>query len=92
VSASIDGDVRFIYLGEHRPLVWSTGLPQEDGDYELDIIDTWNMTVTRVEKVPAPVNHPTRHGDIVRGGKADAAFGVELPGRPRLALRVRKVS
>jgi hypothetical protein len=25
----------------------------------------------------------------VRGGKADAAFGVKLPGKPRLALRIR---
>jgi hypothetical protein len=47
------------------------------------------MTVTPIERVPAHVPHPTRHGSIVRGGKADAAFGVRMPGRPYLALRCR---
>lgn len=89
IGGARDGDVTFIYLGEHRPVVWSTGLPQEDGDWDVDIIDTWNMTVTPAKKVPAPVAVPTRHGAIVRGGKPDAAFGVELPGKPYLVIRVR---
>jgi hypothetical protein len=90
VSGAADGDVRYIYLGEHQPVIWAIGLPQEDGDYEIDVIDTWNMTVTRVDKVAPPQNHPTRHGSEVRGRKPDAAFGVELPGKPYLAIRVRK--
>ncbi|ALN75112.1 DUF5060 domain-containing protein [Aureimonas sp. AU20] len=90
VSGASDGRTRYIYLGEHQPIVWSTGLPTEGDDYEVDIIDTWNMTVTPARKVEAPIPHPTRHGSIVRGGKADAAFGVELPGQPYLALRVRR--
>jgi hypothetical protein len=91
VSGAADGEtgVRFIYFGEHRPVIWSTGLPTDGEDYDVDIIDSWNMTVTPAKKVAAPVPHPTRHGAIVRGGVADAAFGVELPGRPCLALRVR---
>ena len=89
VAGSRDGDVTLIYLGEHRPLVLSTGLPEVDGDYGIDIIDTWNMTVTPGRKVPTPIPVPTRHGAIVRGGKPDAAFGVELPGRPYLAVRLR---
>ncbi len=52
------------------------GLPKDDGNYEVDLIDTWNMTVTPAKRIPAHVPHPTRHGDVVRGGKADAAFGV----------------
>lgn len=89
VSGGRDGDVTYIYLGEHRPVVWSAGLPLEDGDYEIDIIDTWEMTVTRTEKIPAPVAVATRHGHVVRGGKPDAAFGVALPGKPHLCIRVR---
>ena len=85
-----DGDVTYIYFAEHRPRIWSTGLPTEDGDYEIDIIDPWNMTITPARRVPAPVPHPIKHGEVVRGGKADAAFGVELPGKPNLAVRVRK--
>ncbi|WP_337270545.1 DUF5060 domain-containing protein [Oryzifoliimicrobium ureilyticus] len=89
VSGARDGDVRLIYFGEHQPIVWSSGLPMDGDHYEVDIIDTWNMTVTPAKKVEAPVTHPTRHGDIVRGGKPDAAFGIELPGKPYLAVRVR---
>lgn len=90
ISGAMDGDVRFFYFGEHQPVIWSTGLPQEDGDYDIDVIDTWEMTITPAKKVPAPVPHPTRHGSVIRGGKADAAFGVELPGKPYQALRVRR--
>ncbi len=90
VSGARDGDVSYIYLGEHQPVVWSTGLPKDGTDYDVDIIDTWEMTVTPAKKVEAPIPHPTRHGAIVRGGKADAAFGVELPGKPYQALRIRK--
>lgn len=89
VAAARDGDVTFIYFGEHRPLIWSNGLPKEDGDWDVDVIDTWNMTITPAKRVPAPVPVATRHGAIVRGGKPDAVFGVELPGAPYLALRVR---
>jgi hypothetical protein len=92
VSGARDGDVTWIYFGEHQPIVWSNGLPQVDGDYEIDLIDTWAMTVTRIEKVPAPENHPVRHGAIITPRKPDAAFGVRLPGRPYLAVRVRKAN
>ncbi|MFS8113113.1 DUF5060 domain-containing protein [Rhizobium jaguaris] len=90
VSGARDGDLRYIYLGEHQPVIWSTGLPLDGTDYDVDIIDTWEMTITPAKKVEAPIPHPTRHGAIVRGGKADAAFGVELPGKPYQALRIRK--
>ncbi|ANN57608.1 hypothetical protein A9174_13120 [Mesorhizobium loti NZP2037] len=89
VSGASEGDLRYIYLGEHQPVIWSTGLPLEDGDYDVDVIDAWKMTVTPATKVAAPIPHPTRHGSVVRGGKADAAFGVELPGKPYQAIRVR---
>lgn len=90
VSGAIDGDVRYIYFGEHQPAIWTLGLPKTDGDYDLDLIDTWEMTVTPLEKVAPPGNHPTRHGDIVHPRGPDAAFAVELPGRPYLAIRCRK--
>lgn len=85
-----DGDFRLIYFGEHQPVIWSSGLPLDDGDYDVDLIDTWNMTVSPARKVAAPVTHPVRHGAITRGGKADAAFGVEIPRKPHQALRVRR--
>lgn len=90
IAGSRDCNVTYIYLGEQRPVVWSRGLPLVDGDYEIDVIDTWNMTVTAAKRVPAPVPVETRHGSVVRGGKPDAAFGVELPGLPYQAIRVRR--
>ncbi|WP_245895028.1 DUF5060 domain-containing protein [Devosia submarina] len=92
VSGARDGDTTIIYLGEHQPLIWAAGLPQEPGDYQVDLIDTWNMTVEPAKVVPAPANHPTRHGAVVMQRKPDAAFAVELPGRPHLAIRVRPAS
>ena len=90
-ARDIGGKVSFIYFGEHQPTEWTTGLPTEDGSYEVDLIDVWNMTVTPAKRIEAFVPHPQRHGSVIRGGKADAAFGVELPGKPYLALRVRKL-
>jgi hypothetical protein len=60
-----------------------------DGDYEVDLIDTWAMTIEPAERISPVIPHRTRHGAVVRGGKPDAAFGVRLPSRPYLALRIR---
>lgn len=92
VSGASDGDVRYIYFGEHQPSQWTTGLPTDGGTYEVDIIDTWEMSVTPARQIPALVPHPTRHGGVVRGGKPDAAFGVALPSKPYLAIRIKKTS
>jgi hypothetical protein len=89
MGAARDGDVTFLYFGEHRPLIWSLGLPVEDGSWEVDVIDTWEMTIMPAKRVPAPIPVVTRHGGVTQGGKANAAFGIELPGKPYLAVRVR---
>ncbi|VVT27962.1 DUF5060 domain-containing protein [Hoeflea sp. EC-HK425] len=89
LGVSRDGDVTYIYFGEHRPVIWSLGLPEKDGDWEVDVIDTWNMTITPAKRVPAPVPVAIKHAERTVGGKADAAFGIELPGKPKLCVRVR---
>ncbi|TCS51608.1 uncharacterized protein DUF4038 [Primorskyibacter sedentarius] len=89
LGAARDGDVTYIYLAEHQPVIWSLGLPPEDGDWEVDIIDTWNMTITPAERVAAPVPVAIKHAEKTRGGKPDAAFGIVLPGKPYLCVRVR---
>ena len=92
VSGGINGDYRLIYFGEHQPLEWAVGLPMEDGEYEIDLIDTWNMTITPIEKGPLPVSPPTRRKKTDKQAaapKPEAAFGVTLPGKPYMALRVR---
>lgn len=91
ISGGIDGvdGVRYIYFGEHQPVRWTSGLPDDGGQYDVDLIDTWNMTIEPAKIIEAHVVPTTRHGTLIRGGKAEADFGVALPGRPRLALRVR---
>jgi hypothetical protein len=91
VSAAQDGKVRYIYFGEHQPAIWTMGLPKEKGRYQVDLIDTWAMTVTRIKPVKAPANHPTRHGEMIRPTAPDAAFAVALPSKPYLAVRVREL-
>lgn len=91
VSGAHDGDVRYLYFGEHQPVQWAAGLPMDDGDYEIDLIDTWEMTVTRIGKAPLPVSPALRQrGGAISGGAPEAAFGVHLPGKPYQALRVRR--
>lgn len=90
-ARDLGGKVSYIYFGEHQPNQWTSGLPTDDGRHAVDIIDTWNMTVSPARQIEALIPHPQRHGAVIRGGKPDAAFGVELPGSPYLALRVRKL-
>ena len=62
----------------------------QDGDYEIDLIDTWEMTVTRIGKAPLPPSPALRQRNgVVTGGTPEAAFGVTLPGKPYQAVRVR---
>jgi hypothetical protein len=90
VSMASEGSYRLIYLGEHQPALWANGLPNDDGDYEVDVIDAWNMTIEPAKRVPCPIYPRLRQ----RGGawteqKAIAAFAVELEPRPYQAIRIR---
>ncbi len=90
VSLARDGDVRIIYFSEHQPAEWALGMPEEDGDYDIDLIDVWNMTVTPLEKAGLPRVHPQRTaGGAIITNQVKAAFGLKLPGKPYLAVRVR---
>ncbi len=49
VAGGASGNHRLLYFGPHQPVAWSFGLPQ-DVDYQIEWIDTWNMTVTSVRQ------------------------------------------
>jgi hypothetical protein len=90
ISGAHDGDVRYLYFGEHQPREWAVGLPMEDGDYDIDLIDTWEMTITPLQKAPLPVSPALRgHLGVVHNAGREAAFGIRLPGKPWQAVRVR---
>jgi hypothetical protein len=91
VSGGRDGEYRLIYFGEHQPAQWAVGLPKEDGDWEIDLIDTWEMTITPLKKMPLPVSPALRQrGGAIMGLEPEAAFGIHLPGKPYQAVRVRR--
>ena len=84
VSGGQNGDYRLIYFGEHQPLSWIEGLPDTD-DYEIDIIDTWEMTITagtrrimKPFKAAAGSNPETLRYELV------------LPGKPYQAVQIRE--
>lgn len=86
VSAGRSGDYRLIYFGEHQPLEWAAGFPEDDGIYEVDLIDPWEMTVTPLPLGELPPLPPVRGTPPL----VKPAFGVKLPGRPYLAVQVRR--
>lgn len=81
------------YLGLEAPAAWTFRLPQgnlgerlEVGDrFEVDVLDTWNMTVT-------PVGRTFVLDDVRRNDAyATESAPVELPVGEALALRIRRV-
>lgn len=81
------------YLGNSAPATWAFRLPigvpgeiPEPGDrFEVDVIDTWNMTVT-------PVGRVFTLDDVQRNDAYDRASApVELPEGEAIALRITRV-
>ncbi|HUO08516.1 MAG TPA: DUF5605 domain-containing protein [Phycisphaerae bacterium] len=85
------GEYYLVYFGEERPTEWQFRLPRnppakkaltEGMRFHVDVLDTWNMTITPVER------------EFVTAKIAGSGFPVEgdgkitLPGRPYMALRI----
>jgi hypothetical protein len=88
------GDYYLVYFGTERPASWQFALPRNPPDklalaagmkFHVDILDTWNMTITPVDRVFTT-------GDLA--GSVYPAIGdatVPLPGTPDIALRIERV-
>ncbi len=50
VTGGMNGDYRLIYLGAHQPVSWFYGKPAKKR-FKVDVIDTWNMTITPHERI-----------------------------------------
>jgi hypothetical protein len=87
IAAGGEGNVHFIYFGVHQPSLWPVGTPGETADYEVDVIDAWEMTVTRAALGAPPVSPPARGVPAGPG----ARYGVRLPGKPYMALRIKRL-
>lgn len=87
-TAGRPGEYYLIYFGRETPESWpfqlyKTGVT--DGQtYEVEVIDTWGMTITPVETV-----FQTRKKDSYHYVDSEGR-SVQLPGKPHMALRIRR--
>jgi hypothetical protein len=83
------GEYYLIYFGKQSPAEYLFELPREGlvagMDFEVDVLDTWNMTATPVEDVFTIV------ADTTYRYHAEGQKMVTLPAKPYIALRVRCV-
>jgi hypothetical protein len=80
------GEYYLIYFGKSAPEQWAFNLPagrfvRPGTKYHVDVIDTWNMTITPVDQLATAPE---------KNSKA-APMGIPLPGRPFIALRIQRV-
>ncbi|MDR3457431.1 MAG: DUF5605 domain-containing protein [Verrucomicrobiae bacterium] len=88
-------DYYLVYLGKASPTNWEfklpkppqgKGQPPADGmKFTVEVLDTWNMTVTPVSGV-----FTLQKKDGYFYGDKDGRV-VELPGRPYMAVRIKRV-
>lgn len=84
-AGGFNGDFHLIYLAEYQPCKVLLWLPPDDA-YQFDVIDTWEMTIS-----PAQVRRldgTPDYGYPSPGG--EPTYEIGLPGKPHLALRIRK--
>ena len=83
------GEYYLIYFGKEPVEQWAFRLPNGELEpgmrFRAEIIDTWNMTVTPVEKV-FEIEPLDRYTCVDKN-----AGKIDLPGRPYMALRLRRV-
>ena len=93
------GEYYLLYLGRETPTEWTFQLPRyrlTDGmEFAVEVLDTWNMTVTPVEGVFVTKMRPPydfQPGSIdERVTDEHNGRSIALPGRPGIALRIRHV-
>jgi hypothetical protein len=87
-TAGKAGEYYLIYFGKERPTQWQFELPRNkiaDGTgFRVEVLDTWNMTITPVDGV---FKAKGQNRYVVR---AEGNRSVDLPGKPYIALRIRR--
>lgn len=88
IAVAANGDY-IIYFGKEKVKKWQFFITRDskipDGTkFEVEIIDAWNMTVTPVKGTFVTL---LKDGKIVDAGNKS----IKLPGKPYMALRLKKV-
>ncbi|GET31316.1 hypothetical protein PbJCM13498_01790 [Prolixibacter bellariivorans] len=83
------GNYYLKYFGKQAPKQWKFELPHKnlkDGmRFKVEIIDTWNMTITQVNKI-FEVKKLDNYYFIDKENRS-----VKLPGKPYMALRITRI-
>jgi hypothetical protein len=92
------GDYYLVYFGPASPQEWKFRLPRRSRDdatselrggmqFHVDVLDTWNMTVTPIDK-PFTLRQPAP-GEYIATNDDDSS--INLPGNPWIALRITRI-
>jgi hypothetical protein len=88
-TAGVPATYYLTYFGRAQPTEWEFRLYKNgvtDGQrYQVEVLDTWNMTVTPVEGEFVTKKLDSYHYVDATGRK------VKLPGKPGMAVRVRRI-
>jgi hypothetical protein len=86
------GSYYLIYFGKDKVNKWNFVLPKKDltngAKFKADLIDTWNMTITPLDKLFEVVPIPDNRYQFIDKNKSS----ITLPARPYMALRIYKVA
>lgn len=86
------GAYYLIYFGKDKLNKWDFVLPKKElatgTKFKADIIDTWNMTITPVDKVFEVVPMPGNRYKFIDKNNSS----IKLPNKPYMALRIYKVA
>jgi len=84
------GEYYLVYFGKEKPTEWTFELPRAalsaGMSFRVELIDTWNMTTEPVNGVFKIIH------DATYRYHAEGLKKVTLPGRPWMALRIRRVA
>lgn len=83
------GEYYLYYFGKEEVKEWEFRLPDEalerSMQFKVDLIDTWNMRITPVEQI-FEIEQLDRYEYIDKNRSK-----IKLPGKPYMALRIRRV-
>jgi hypothetical protein len=89
-TAGKKGEYYLLYFGKESPREWAFTLPAagltEPMKFQVEILDTWEMTIT---PVPGTFEARPKNRYVYT---CEGSPNIKLPGKPYLALRIRKVS
>lgn len=91
-AAGVKGDFYLYYFGTEKPKEWVFELPAMGTEipagtkFQVDVIDTWNMTITPVKEL-FEITDRGRYTYVCSYNPK-----VELPGREYMALRITKAN